>query len=91
MSNNSEELKDMIREKSYLFWYTPENEKENISHELLLEHILNYGTLDDVRKLFKIMGIDQASKVFMRIKGRNKLNFYPEIYNFFSLLFQRYA
>jgi hypothetical protein len=91
MPHNSEELKAMIREKSYLFWYTPENEKENISHELLLEHILNYGTLDDVRKLFKIMGIDQASKVFMRIKGRNKLNFYPEIYNFFSLLFQRYA
>lgn len=91
MPHNSEELKALIREKSYLFWYTPENEKENISHELLLEHILNYGTLDDVRKLFKIMGIDQASKVFRRIQGRNKLNFYPEIYNFFYLLFKRYA
>ena len=26
----SQEVKDFIRENSYLFWYTPEDKKENI-------------------------------------------------------------
>lgn len=91
MPENSPELKAFIRENSHLFWYTPGKEKENISHELLVEHILNYGTLDAVRKLFKIMGIGNVAKVFVNMQGRKKLNFYPEIYNYFSLLFKRYA
>ena len=91
MSENSLEIKEFIREHNHLFWYTPEGEKEKISHELLIEHILNYGTLDAVRKLFKILGIGYVAKVFMNMQGRKKLNFYPEIYNYFSLLFERYA
>lgn len=91
MSENSPEIKEFIREYNHLFWYTPGEEKENISHELLIEHILNYGTLDAVRKLFKILGIGYVAKVFKNMQGRKKLNFYPEIYNYFSLLFERYA
>ena len=91
MPENSPELKAFIRENAYLFWYTPEKEKENMSHELLVEDILNYGTLDAVRKLFKIMGIGNVAKVFTSMQGRKKLNFYPEVYNYFSLLFKRYA
>ena len=39
-----------------LFWYTPENEKANISDALLIENILNYGTLDDYRELIATLG-----------------------------------
>lgn len=88
---NSKELKEFIREHSSLFWYTPESGKENISHELLVEHILNYGTLDEVRKLFTIMGINNVAQVFMAMQGRKRLNFFPEIYNYFTHLFARYA
>ena len=51
---NSPEIKEFIRENSSLFWYIPENKKEDISLELIVETILNYGNLDSIKKLIKI-------------------------------------
>ena len=88
---NSPEVKAFIRQHSSLFWYTPEDKKEDISPELLVETILNYGTLDDVRNLFIVFGIKETARVFFDAEGRKKLNYYPEVYNFFSLYFKKYA
>lgn len=87
----SDEIKQFIRDRGYLFWYSPEDKGESVSDELLVEHILNYGTMDDVRELFWVMGLKQVSEVFWGMTGRKKLNFYPEIWNYFNLFFQRYA
>lgn len=88
---NNPEVKAFIRQHSSLFWYTPEDKKEDIGTELLVETILNYGTLDDVRNLFKVFGIKETARVFFDAEGRKKLNYYPEVYNFFSLYFKKYA
>jgi hypothetical protein len=88
---NSPEIKQFILEHSNLFWYTPEDKKAEISHEFLVETILNYGDLNDVRQLFNIMGIERISEVFSSVQGRKKLNYYPEIYNFLSNLIKKYA
>jgi len=88
---NSPELKAFIRRKSNLFWYTPEDKKEDISPEFLVETILNYGSMDEIKTLIKIMGIKEMSRIFFSAEGRKKLNYYPEIYNFFSLFFTRNA
>jgi len=85
------EIKEFIRKHSNLFWYTPNDKKEDISSEFLVETILNYGNMDEVRALIKIMGIKEISQIFFNAKGRKKLNYYPEIYNFFSLYFTKYA
>jgi len=89
--NHSPEIKAFIREHSALFWYTPEDKKEEISEELLVEMILNYGDLEAIQKLIELMGIKKVSSVFFNAKGRKKLNYFPEIYHFFSLFFTRYA
>ncbi|MCK9412260.1 MAG: hypothetical protein M0Q53_08160 [Prolixibacteraceae bacterium] len=88
---NSPEIKEFIRQHSHLFWYTPEDQKEVISNEFLVETILNYGDMNDVRNLIKIIGTERLSEIFSDLQGRKKLNYYPEIYNFFSILMQRYA
>lgn len=88
---NAPEIKAFIRENRTLFWYTPEDKKENISLEFLVETILNYGSLNEIRTLIKIMGVQKISQIFFSAEGRKKLNYYPEIYNFFSLFFSRYA
>jgi hypothetical protein len=88
---NTPEVKAFIRQHSNLFWYTPEDKKEDIGPELLVETILNYGTMDDVKDLLKILGIKEISRIFFSAEGRKKLNYYPEVYNFFSLYFKRYA
>ena len=87
---NSPEIKEFIHQQRNLFWFTPEDKKEEISNEFLVETILNYGDINDVRSLFKIMGFGQLSEIFYNIKGRRKLNYYPEIYNFYSNLIHKY-
>lgn len=87
----TEELKQYIEKHQALFWYTPEDKKEEISDSLLVESILNYGTLDDVRQLIQILGVNHVARVFFAAKERQKMNYYPEIYNFFRHVFARYA
>ena len=87
----SETLKDFIHEHSVLFWYSPEDKAETVSDELLVETILNYGDMDTVRKLFKIMGVRQTAAVFRGMTGRKQMNYFPEVWNFFNLYFNRYA
>ena len=82
---------EYIKQRASLFWYTPEAKKSEISDSLLVETILNYGTMDDVKALFDLMGIEKVADVFFSAKGRQKLNYYPQIYNFFTLVFNRYV
>ena len=88
---NSPEIKAFISENSNLFWYTPEDKKEDISNEFLIETILNYGNLDTIRQLVNIIGIEQLTTIFFSLQGRKKQNYYPEIYHFFSLVFTKYV
>ncbi|MDD4191354.1 MAG: hypothetical protein PHI28_08485 [Mangrovibacterium sp.] len=88
---NSPKIKQFIREHGNLFWYIPEDKKEDISKELMVETILNYGDMDDVKQLIRVMGMEQLSNIFFNVQGRKKMNYYPEIYHFFSLLFNKYA
>lgn len=91
---NSPEIKAFIREHSSLFWYTPEDRKEDISLEFLVETILNYGDLTALKQLFDLIGIDKAAEVFfhsINLSDRRKGNFHELTVNYFSLLFERYA
>ena len=56
-----------------------------------MEMSLNYGTFDDFITLKNLLGVSYLSNLFFNLEGRKKLNYFPEIYNFFSLYFQRYA
>jgi hypothetical protein len=58
---------------------------------LLVETILNYGDMDAVRKLVRLMGVKQVAAVFFGAKGRKELNYFPEIRSYFTLVFNKYA
>ena len=81
----------LIAKHRNLFWYTPEDQKQDISDALLVERILNDGTLDDCRELVAILGGKRVAEVFFSAKGRQIMNYYPEIYHFFSLVLKKYA
>lgn len=81
----------LIDNKRQLFWYTPDEKKQDISDSLLVERILNDGTLDDYRDLISVLGGKRVAEVFFSASGRQKNNYYPEIYHFFSLLLSKYA
>jgi len=88
MSSSREEFIDEHRD---LFWYTPEEAKRDVSDELLVETILNYGTLDDFRNLKRILTPKRVAQVFFSATGRQVGNYYPELRNFFSLALKPYA
>jgi len=87
----TQELEQFILKHKSLFWYTPESKKLDIGSDLLVEMILNYGTIADIKELIKIMGINWVSAIFYSAKGRIKGNYYPEIYHYFDLVFSKYA
>jgi hypothetical protein len=91
---NSPDIKQFIREHSNLFWYTPEDKKEEISHDFLVETILNYGDIEAVRKLLKLIGIKKTALIFfdsIQLSDRRKGNYHELTINFYTLFFSRYA
>ena len=91
---NSPEIKQFIREHSSLFWYTPEDKKEEISVEFLVETILNYGDKNAVIQLFRLLGINKVAEVFfnsINISQRRKGNYHELTVNYFTYVFRKYA
>lgn len=85
---------EYIAKHSSLFWYTPKDKLADISDSFLVETILNYGSLEDVKELFQVIGIKQAAKMFfdsIALSERRKGNYHELPLNYFTLLFRRYA
>jgi hypothetical protein len=90
----SQDVKKYIEDRGYLFWYTPAPKGENVTDNLLVETVLNYGSIDDVRELFRIVGLKNVAKIFFDFTGqseRHKGNYFPEIHNYFDLYFKKHA
>ena len=91
---NSPEIKQFIREQSNLFWYLPDDKKEEISKEFLVETILNYGDMKAVIRLFDLLGINVVANIFfssIAISNRRKGNYHELTINYFTLVFRKYA
>ena len=90
----SPEVKKFIDDHEYLFWYSPAPKSETVSDELLVEMVLNYGSMDDLRNLFAVMSINGVARIFFDSIGkseRRKGNYHEVILNYFTLFFNRYA
>lgn len=91
---HSPQIISFIRRHSHLFWYTPEDKKEDISEAFLVETILNYGDLKSVKELISLLGINDIARIFfdsIHKSERRKGNYYELTVNFFSLLLRPYA
>jgi hypothetical protein len=88
---HSKEIKQFIRDKSSLFWYTPESKKEQISLDFLVETILNYGDTEDVKRLFSLLGINEVARIFRKNTSGFRTNYLPLVLNYFDLYFKKYA
>jgi len=90
----SPEVRKYIDDHQHLFWYSPAPKGETVSDELLVEMMLNYGSMDDLRALFAVMGIKNVANIFFDSIGkseRRKGNYHELTLNYFTLLFNRYA
>jgi len=88
------ELKQYIEDRKHLFWHSPSPKSDTVSDELLVEIILNYGSMDDIRALFSVMEMKNVAKIFfdsINKSNRRKNNYHELTRNYFTLLFNRYA
>lgn len=73
------------------FLYTPTDKKEDISDALLVERVLNDGTLEDYHTLLQVLTPQRVAEVFFSATQRQVGNYYPEIRNFYSILLKNYV
>lgn len=90
MPKKSKTREQFIDENAILFWYIRKDKLHALSDEVLVEFILNYGSLKAIKELFEIIGIKKLAKIYSQIQGRKKGNYFPELYNFFGLLIKTY-
>jgi hypothetical protein len=89
---NSPKVKAFIRKYADYFWYIKPDAKENLSHEVLVEFILNYGNERMIHELLKLLGVKNVAKIFREqtAPGR-RINYFSELVRFFNLYFDRHA
>lgn len=82
-------LQDIINNKPYLAWDI--REKENLSDESALAHILAYGDWDDYIAAERVSGIQTLSGLFDKLISEKRSNLRPETKNFFMRYFREYV
>ena len=80
---------DFVRKRKTLFWST--KNYDGLSNAAIVEGILNYGDMNDVRELISLLGIQVVAKIFHEQTNRPRINYRPEVKNYFQLYFQKYA
>ncbi len=82
---------DFITKNAHLFWYIKKEAIPNISNEVLVEFIFNYGTWDDVKELIKIIGFQELKRVYEDVTDRKVGNYIPEMLDLMSRITNKYA
>ena len=83
---------DFVRKKKHLFWST--KNYDGLSNEAIVEAILNYGDMDDVRELIALLGMQEVARIFRDKSKKSKIgrqNYHSEVRNYFNLYFKKYA
>jgi len=81
-----------IHSRRPLFWSVAADKLNSVSDELLVETILNYGSMEDVRELFKLLSLERTAAVFFKTtEGRVRHNYFPEVANYFQIYFNRHV
>ena len=80
---------NFVRKRKHLFWST--KNYDGLSNEAVVEGVLNYGNMNDVKELISLLGIQEVAKIFHKQTHRMRINYDPKIVHYFSLFFQKYA
>ena len=88
---HSAEIRKFIRGHKYLFWGINDKAIENISIQLLVETILNYGNECDLKQLFNLVGLEKVAEIFYEQISKKSVNYSPRTENYFKLYFKKHA
>jgi len=78
-----------LEARPHLVWYV--GDIENLSENSLVEHVLNYGTWQDVQELISILGMQHVAEIFQKQASATRSNYRPDMRHYFTLYFNRHA
>ena len=75
----------LVKPKSYLWWWVKDH--NDLSLERVIEGVLANGDMDDLKKLFQLVGRGRVKEVFFAQISRPRHNYRPQTVNFFKKVF----
>jgi len=78
-------VQDIVKNKPYLAWYV--KSPANLSDESVLEHVLTYGSWEDVQTFIKIKGLKETKNLYIKAISKSRVNYPDNIKHYFNLYF----
>ena len=89
---NQEAIKAFLEKNKDLFWHFDKTKLEALSIDVIVEYILNYGDENSVKELFEVYGLGETASIFFKNTNEGpRINYLPEVKNYFTLYFNRHA
>lgn len=79
----------IVEENQNLVWYV--KKKKNLSDESIFEHVLNYGSWEEVQQAIDLLGIDKAKEHFYSLASKPRSNLKHRVKHYFNLYFSAHA
>lgn len=86
-----QKLTKLVQENQPLFWSTATKDLDRLDKESVVETLLNYGNLENIKRLFSIMGIGEVADIFYSKAFGKRSNYLLQTRNYFELYFSRHA
>jgi len=88
---NSTEINEFVRARRTLFWSISDTQLDHVSIPLIVETILTYGSLKDIKQLFGLVGLEKVAEIFFEQLARRRVNYPPRTAHYFKLYFNRHV
>jgi hypothetical protein len=75
----------IVKERPYLWWWVKDT--WNLSLESVVQGVLANGDMDDIERLFQLVGREQVKKIFLKQISRPRHNYRRQTVNFFRKVF----
>jgi hypothetical protein len=81
--NYKQILLKQAKKKPEIFWDIPKESIDDLNNESLLERLLNYGDMDQLRSIVKDR--EEFKKNYLRVRNKKRCNLFPEVVNYIDL------
>jgi hypothetical protein len=80
----------LIKDYSYLLWYVPEDAKNKIGDNTLVEMILSNGDWKGFKRLIDTLGLQKVADIFFEQLNHRRNNYRKQTRHFFKLYFNEH-
>jgi hypothetical protein len=82
-------IKQFIQKNRQFWWYVKDPFK--LDDSAIVEGVIKYGDMKEIRQLIKILGINKTAKIFSRQSSAKRSNYDAKTINYFKQYFKQYA